>query len=60
MSSSPFNKGRHKHKINNLVVTHDKSYIQLLRTYMKFDEEQVDNKTVSTWDPTKSEFFKIE
>ena len=53
-------KDGHKYKINNIVVTHDKSYIQLLRTYMKFDEEIFDNKTVSTWDPNESEFFKIE
>jgi len=49
-----------KFKISNLVRTSDKSYIQLLRTYMKFDEEISDNKTVSTWNPNESEFFKIE
>ena len=44
------------HKVNR-----DESYLHLMTDYIKFSEVKEDSgRMVSTWEPTKSEYFKIE
>ena len=53
-------KDNKKFKIHKLVSNDDTSYLLLNQVYMKFKEEPLEHKTVSTWTPCSSEFFKIE
>ena len=50
-----------KFKIHSLNKDPDDSYIYLKEDYIKFSEATDESgRLVSTWDPTKSEYFKIE
>jgi len=53
-------KDNQKFKVHKLVSNEDTSYLLLSQVYMKFKEEPLEHKTVSTWTPDSSEYFKIE
>ena len=53
-------KDNHKFKIDKCVYNGKDSYLKLLNHYFKFNQETIDGNHISTWEPTTSEYFKIE